>query len=881
MPQGIYHDFDCVKESHPKFVPTKHQIDTVDYFYKSKYKGLLLYHELGCLAPNTPVLLWGGSTKIAKEVKNGDKLIGDDGTSRTVLEIVKGTADMYKICQLNGDDYTVNGNHILSLYFSGNACISWIEKTQHWKLMWFDKKQLRIRYKTKSCKLIPKDDGYNFIIQFRDSIMMDDKIDIKVTDYLKLPISLKAKLKGYRCKEVQWDEQKVNLDPYILGLWLGNGDGDVNVTFLQKLRSYNLVNNKHIPIEYIINSRDIRLKVLAGIIDTDGYMYCNCIQIQISQKNKVLSDQICYLSRSLGFYCTQIEMEKSSMYNGERKTGIYNIMTISGNGIEDIPTKNTHIKLNTKKQINDMLVTEISAVIPIGKGEYYGWKLDGNRRFLLGDFTVTHNSGKTCTSILAADKLLRHKKIKKVYILSPGSLRKGWLNEYCDVCGLKPKYLRKYFGFITYNYEVWKRLPNFDNSLVIIDEVHNLINGVKNFSKNSTVIYESLAKSNCKILALSGTPIFHNVFEWPLLGNLLKPGTFPNIIRNKKIDPEAFLSLFKTLDDGTLTPIIPTLMKRKLEGIVSYFPGAGSENYPEVIHVKPIQMVMSLPQEKNYWARVITERKILATFTGESLKRSDPTRYSELKRLKVVARKNILSRSASNFYYDEYLKNTDLLTSQDDDGWLYPGVFNNRQLFTKYSAKFAAFLININLHNKQKHVVFTFFKEKAGVVLLHNIFKMCGVKSAIFSGDLDDVKRGRLLKRFNSEENRYGDNIRVLLVTEAGAEGITILEARHMHILESSTRENIIQQAIGRVVRYKSHSKLPKSEQNVKVWRYWSIASKNPVNIEINVNDQIVVEKIINKETIDEILYYKGQKNLKRVGSFLHLLQEVSVTEKK
>ena len=37
-----------------------------------------------------------------------------------------------------------------------------------------------------------------------------------------------------------------------------------------KLDKYNLVNNKHIPVEYICNSKDIRLKVLAGIIDTDG-----------------------------------------------------------------------------------------------------------------------------------------------------------------------------------------------------------------------------------------------------------------------------------------------------------------------------------------------------------------------------------------------------------------------------------------------------------------------------------------------------------------------------------------------------------------------------------------------------------------------------------
>lgn len=32
------------------------------------------------------------------------------------------------------------------------------------------------------------------------------------------------------------------------------------------------------------------------------------------------------------------------------------------------------------------------SVTPVGKGEFYGWSIDGNERFLLGDFTITHNS---------------------------------------------------------------------------------------------------------------------------------------------------------------------------------------------------------------------------------------------------------------------------------------------------------------------------------------------------------------------------------------------------------------------------------------------------------------------------------------------------------
>ena len=46
------------------------------------YKGILLTHFMGCLAPETPVLLYDGRTKRADKVSEGDILIGDDGTPR-------------------------------------------------------------------------------------------------------------------------------------------------------------------------------------------------------------------------------------------------------------------------------------------------------------------------------------------------------------------------------------------------------------------------------------------------------------------------------------------------------------------------------------------------------------------------------------------------------------------------------------------------------------------------------------------------------------------------------------------------------------------------------------------------------------------------------
>jgi hypothetical protein len=69
-----------------------------------------------------------------------------------------------------------------------------------------------------------------------------------------------------------------------------------------------------------------------------------------------------------------------------------------------------------------------------------------------------------------------------------------------------------------------KHIANpFDNKLVIIDEVHNLMSRICNGSQNSLILYEMILRAkNCRIVALSGTPIINSPFELSILFNLLK-----------------------------------------------------------------------------------------------------------------------------------------------------------------------------------------------------------------------------------------------------------------------------------------------------------------------------------------------------------------------
>lgn len=87
--------------------------------FLNKYKSCILSLPVGCgkcLHPDTPILHYDGSTILAKDVKRGDVLIGDDSKPRLVLSTTKGVDEMYSI--VNHDynvNYTVNSDHILTL----------------------------------------------------------------------------------------------------------------------------------------------------------------------------------------------------------------------------------------------------------------------------------------------------------------------------------------------------------------------------------------------------------------------------------------------------------------------------------------------------------------------------------------------------------------------------------------------------------------------------------------------------------------------------------------------------------------------------------------------------------------------------------------------
>ena len=96
------------------------------------------------------------------------------------------------------------------------------------------------------------------------------------------------------------------------------------------------------------------------------------------------------------------------------------------------------------------------------------------------------------------------------------------------------------------------------------------------------------------------------------------------------------------------------------------------------------------------------------------------------------------------------------------------------------------------------------------------------LKYAIYLPDNNFVKTKveNLVKIMNSKENRYGQNIKVLLGTKAITEGIDFKNIRQVHLLEPWYNNNRANQVIGRAVRNCSHKDLPLEERNVEVYKY-------------------------------------------------------------
>lgn len=331
-----------------------------------------------CLGGDVEVLMYDGTTKKSKNVVVGDILMGDDGGPRNVLSTTSGVDDMYEIQPVKGDSWICNSVHTLSLYHN----------TDH------------------------------------------EVVDIDLDKYLMMGNHFKHRAKQFRVGVdsfgVQGTLDYPFMAPYAYGVFLGDGSKhraeayfglkkkDVMDKFIEQVEASGFITtSKWQPqgncFSVLIRTKDrkhgtnpfikfdtslvefykrdsvwVRKQFLAGILDTDGYLTGGCFDLV--QKDERVIDAVVFAARSLGLAAYKKKVKKGVKSIGFE--GTYYRCSISGD-IDMLPT--LRHKLKPRKQIKSVLRTGFS-VKKLGKGTYYGFEIDGNKRFLLGDFTVTHNT---------------------------------------------------------------------------------------------------------------------------------------------------------------------------------------------------------------------------------------------------------------------------------------------------------------------------------------------------------------------------------------------------------------------------------------------------------------------------------------------------------
>lgn len=92
-----------------------------------------------------------------------------------------------------------------------------------------------------------------------------------------------------------------------------------------------------------------------------------------------------------------------------------------------------------------------------------------------------------------------------------------------------------------------------------------------------------------------------------------------------------------------------------------------------------------------------------------------------------------------------------------------------------------------------------------------------------YHGGIDMKDRSKNIDSFNNPDNKYGKIIKIMMISPAGAEGISLYNVRQVHIMEPYWHETRIIQMIGRAIRLCSHRDLPIKERHVDVFRYKSV----------------------------------------------------------
>lgn len=447
---GVNQEGDCVHKSLAEMVHT------------------LIAGTTGCHAKGELILMADGTSKPVELINGGDRIMGGDGTPRTVLTPRWGEDAMYELSIRNRGTLKVNGEHKLILFnqnWGGNH-----EKimtvNEYLKLSPYTQSSSRIclctgigSFERSTEQIIDPylmgifiGDGATKSIQggCTNITTADSEVVEAIYDYAnKIGCTIRVDHKpGNAASSYFFTHDQDNYATYNRGI--------VN-NFTEQLRSIGLdkigSGEKFIPDDYKYADISVRRELFAGLMDSDGYLNRNKMYDFVT-KSKQLADDITFVGRSLGLQVHVQKCQKGIKSSGF--VGDYYRLGISGN-LDEIPVRIPRKKYVPAEKGRHSSHRATFTITKIANNQkYYGFTCDGDHTYLTQSMVRSHNSGKSVyvNSLLISAMSHATPDELKIFAIDP---KKVEFSKYIDLpyCPINPVTdMRDAYGLLAF--AVWE-----------------------------------------------------------------------------------------------------------------------------------------------------------------------------------------------------------------------------------------------------------------------------------------------------------------------------------------------------------------------------------------------------------------------------------------
>jgi hypothetical protein len=369
--------------------------------------------------------------KKMSDIHTGDYVLSNNGFSTKVVSesVIDYKPDSYEITFDTGEKIKADANHLWKT-FSEKERTELLRHTESFRKERKSKRRSRAKenpinsWSQKSITLLNQNRKYNYLPISQGKIRTTKELfETQRTKRERINYTI------LNTNPLQFPRKDLEIEPYLLGLWLGDGYSTDNVIGMlttdlneiignikdiefserkkrndifsayaikgltQSLRKIKVFDNKHIPVHYLRSSFSQRLDLLQGLMDTDGHCDRNG-QCEIALSNEELAVNVHELICSLGIKAS-IRTRKLSMINSNHKDS-HRIKFVSSLPVFKLKRKLVRQNLNPSMKTKHRSIVSIRKCDPVPMKCIQVENRDG--MYLVGkSFIPTHNSWLGCS----------------------------------------------------------------------------------------------------------------------------------------------------------------------------------------------------------------------------------------------------------------------------------------------------------------------------------------------------------------------------------------------------------------------------------------------------------------------------------------------------